>query len=123
MGNHQSEDTCCTLVPYFRIHDGKLDEFKSLCARFIEKTRNDEKCLHYAFSFDGNDAHCREGYTDADAMLAHLESVSDLLAEAFKIANVTRVEIHAPPDEVEKLREPLADFQPQFYTVECGFRA
>ena len=25
-----TDDTCCTLVPYFKVHDGKLAEFKAL---------------------------------------------------------------------------------------------
>lgn len=28
------QDTCCTLVPYFKIHRGKLDVFRELCERF-----------------------------------------------------------------------------------------
>jgi hypothetical protein len=77
-----TDDTCCTLVPYFKVHDGKLADFKALCERFVAKTGEEEKCLFYGFSFDGDQAHCREGYRDAAGILAHLENVGPLLDEA-----------------------------------------
>ncbi len=55
-------------------------------------------------------------------MLAHLDNVGALLQEALKIADITRLEVHAPASEVEKLREPLKGLSPQFFTVEMGFR-
>lgn len=115
-------DTCCGLVPYFKIHDGKLAEFKALGPRFVEKTKPEPKCLYYAFSFDGDLAHCREGYVDADGILAHLENVGALLGEALKIADLTRLEVHAPAAEIEKLREPLKGLNPQYFVLDTGFR-
>ena len=117
-----SPDTCCTLVPYFKVADGKLAEFKALCARFEAQTRSEKGCVHYAFSFNGNEAHCREGYDDAAALLAHLENVGANLGEALKIAEVARLEVHAPAAQVEKLRAPLAGLNPSFFTLEGGFR-
>jgi quinol monooxygenase YgiN len=115
-------DPCCTLVPYFKVHDGKLDEFHGLCEQFVAKTQSEPKCMHYAFSFNGQQAHCREGYADAQALLAHLENVGAVLDQALKIADITRLEVHAPAAELAKLREPLSGLNPEFYTVEIGFR-
>jgi len=33
------EDTVCTLVPYFTVNDGKLDEFKAIGEKMVEKTK------------------------------------------------------------------------------------
>lgn len=115
-------DPCCSLVPYFKIRDGKVAQFKAGCGAFIERTRTEPGCLYYGFSFDGDMAHCREGYENADALLAHLENVGDLLQEALKIADLVRLEVHAPEPELARLREPLAALSPQFFTVESGFR-
>jgi len=30
-----TQDTCCSIVPYFTIHDGKLKAVKALCEQFI----------------------------------------------------------------------------------------
>jgi hypothetical protein len=115
-------DTCCTLVPYFKVNPGQLDAFKALCAQFVARTRTEPKCVHYAFSFNGDEAHCREGYEDAAGLLAHLENVGALLGEALKVAQITRLEVHAPAAEIEKLRAPMAALQPAFFTLDDGFR-
>ena len=117
-----TQDKCCTIVPYFNVQSDKLKDFKALCERFVEKTKGETKCLYYGFSFDGNQAHCREGYEDAEGLLAHLENVGSLLEEALKIAEITRLEVHGPEEELAKLRKPLSDLNPQFFQLEYGFR-
>lgn len=115
-------DTCCTIVPYFKVHDGKLEDFKSGCEQFIAATRNEPGCLFYGFTFNGDEAHCREGYADAAAVLAHLDNVGEMLQEALKIADLTRLEIHGPAGELDKLREPLKDLSPAYFELLDGFR-
>lgn len=117
-----TQDKCCTIVPYFKVSSGNLDKFKTLCEQFVMKASGEAKCLYYGFSFDGDQAHCREGYEDAESLLAHLDNVGPLLEEAFKIAEITRLEVHGPEDELAKLREPMAKLKPQFFTLEYGFR-
>ncbi len=115
-------DKCCTIVPYFHVPVDKAEAFRALCEQFVAKARNEEKCLYYGFSFAGETAHCREGYTDAEGALAHLANVADLLDQAFKIVTLERLEIHGPEAELAKLRGPLAGLNPQFFTLEYGFR-
>jgi len=117
-----TKDTCCTLAPYFKVHRGKLDAFRELCERFVEKTSEEDKCLFYGFSFDGNEVHCREGYEDADGMLTHLDNVGALIGEALEIAELARLEVHGPEEEMAKLRKPLEKLSPQFFALEYGFR-
>jgi hypothetical protein len=113
-------DSCCTLVPYFQINEGQLDAFKALGPKFIERTRNEPGCVHYAFSFNGNIAHCREGYDDAAAVLAHLDNVGALLGEALKIASIMRLEVHGPAAELAKLKGPMANLNPQYFELAEG---
>ena len=116
-------DTTCTLVPYFDVAEGKLDEFKALGPQFVKRTRSEAGCVHYAFSFSGQTAHCREGYDNAKAVLAHLGNVDALLKEALKISKISRLEVHGPAAELDKLREPLAGLKPQWFALaEGGFR-
>ena len=117
-----TDDRCCTIVPYFTVNEGQLEAFKALCERFVEKTRTEPKCLYYGFSFDGHAAHCREGYEDAEGLLAHLENVGALLQEAFKISEISRLEVHGPEPELAKLREPLKDLPAAYFALEYGFR-
>ena len=115
-------DRCCTIVPYFKIHAGKVPEAKKFCEQFVEKSKTESGCLYYGFSFDGDQMHCREGYRDADAAIAHVENVGALLGELLKIADVTRFELHGPEAELEKLRGPFANLKPQYFKLEYGFR-
>jgi hypothetical protein len=115
-------DTCCTIVPYFEVHEGKLDQFRALCERFVQRTSTEEEALYYGFSFNGNTVFCREGYESAAGVLAHLENVGDLLQESLVIADLARLEIHGPADQIEQLRGPLADLSPEFFVLEYGFR-
>ena len=117
-----TQDTCCSIVPYFKVQSDNLEAFKALCERFVAKTQEEPKCLYYGFSFFEDMVHCREGYEDAESMLAHLENVGSLLEEALSISEIARLEVHGPEAELAKLRQPLADLKPQFFTLEYGFR-
>jgi hypothetical protein len=76
--------------------------------------------VHYAFSYSGDAAHCREGYDDAAAVLAHLDNVGALLQEALKIAQITKLEVHGPAAELDKLRGPLTALNPQYFELAPG---
>jgi quinol monooxygenase YgiN len=117
-----TKDKCCSIVPYFKVKGDQLESFERLSERFVETTHNETKCLYYGWSFDGNQAHCREGYAGAEGVLAHFANVALLLEEALKMAELTRLEIHGPEEELAKLREPLAGYKPQFFTLKYGFR-
>ena len=107
-----------TLHPYFKVHPGKMEVFKAALPEFAAKTQGESQNLFYEFSRNGDEVFCREGYVNAAALLAHLEHVGAMLAEAFKIADLTRLEIHGPAAELEKLREPLAHLNPVWFTLE-----
>src|SRR6266550_2197598 len=104
-----------SLHPYFKVHPGKLEAFKAGFPAFVEKTASEEKNLFYAFTVNGDEVFCREAYADAKGLLAHLENIGALLAEALKIADLIRIEVHGPANEREKLREPLAHLNPAWF--------
>ena len=107
-----------SLHPYFKAHPGKLEAFKAGFPAFVEKTASEEKNLFYEFTVNGDQVFCREGYADSEGLLAHLENVGALLAEAMKIADLIRLEVHGPTEELEKLKGPLAHLKPEWYAVE-----
>ena len=117
-----TQDTAVTIVPYLKVHPGKMPELKALCEKFVEKTKTEAGCLYYGFCFNGEAAFCREGYKNGDAALAHLENVGALLGELQKITDIVRFEIHGPEAEIAKMRGPLADMKPEYFTLEYGFR-
>jgi quinol monooxygenase YgiN len=107
-----------SLHPYFKVHPGKLEAFKQSLPAFIAKTKDEQKNLYYGFTTNGDEVFCREAYTDADGILAHLDNVGAMLAEAMKIADLTRIELHGPASELDKLREPLAHLNPVWFVAE-----
>jgi quinol monooxygenase YgiN len=117
-----TQDRCVTIVPYFKVGDGKMAAFREVCERCVTQTQAESGCLYYGFSFNGNEAFCREGYANADGALAHVDNVGPLLGELLKLAELTKLELHGPEEELAKLRAPLAALNPVYFTLEYGFR-
>jgi quinol monooxygenase YgiN len=113
-------DNSVSIHPYFKIHEGQMDACKSFLAQFAELVVKEEKCLYYNFTFKGDELCCREAYQDAEGVQAHLDNCSALLGEFLKIADLTRIELHGPAEELEKLKATFADFNPDYYICECG---
>lgn len=109
-----------TIHPYFQIQPGKVDEFVAGFPKFIEKTATEKGCLYYDFTLNGDEAFCREGYTDGDAALAHLQNVDAELKQALSIATLTRLEIHGPEAELAKMHGPLAGLSPAYFVHQAG---
>ena len=106
-----------TLHPYFKVHPGKLEEFKAGLPVFMEMTKAEPKNLFYEFSVNGDEVFCREGYVDAEGLLAHLDNVGVALAKAMTKADLIRIEVHGPVTELDKLRGPLAHLKPDWFVV------
>jgi len=109
-----------SLHPYFKAHPGKLEQVKAGLPKFVEATASEKECLFYGFTVNGDEFLCREAYKSAGGVLDHLDNVGELLAEVLKIANLTRLEIHGPATELEKLKEPLAHLNPNWFALEAS---
>ncbi|MBD5778248.1 antibiotic biosynthesis monooxygenase [Pelagicoccus sp. NFK12] len=116
------KDTVVSIHPYFKVHPESHDDFKALLPQFIERTKKEADCLYYSFTQHEDIIHCREGYKNAEALLAHTNSVGELIEKALTIAELLRLEIHGPADELAKLKEPLAALPIDYYVLETGFR-
>jgi quinol monooxygenase YgiN len=109
-----------SLHPYFKVHPGKLEAAKALFPRFVEKTATEAKVLFYEFTVNGREIFCREGYTDAEGLLAHLDNVGAVLAELLTMGDLTRIEVHGPAMELEKLKKPLAHLNPAWFAISAA---
>jgi quinol monooxygenase YgiN len=101
-----------SLHPYFKVNPGKIDAIKAMLPRFVEKTATEKGNLFYEFTMNGDELFCREAYENGEHVLAHLDNIGGLLAEAMKIADLT--------ETVEKLKKPLAHLKPAFFTLEAS---
>ena len=109
-----------SIHPYFKTHAGKLAAFKELLPKFTGITATEEKCHWYDFTICGDTVHCREAYDGADGLLTHIGNVEALIGEALTISDLARVEVHGPAAELEKLKGPLAELNPEYYVYETG---
>jgi hypothetical protein len=109
-----------SLHPYFKVHSGHLNEARALLREFVAKTSGEAGMLCYEFTISGEVVFCRESYLNADAVLAHLANVGPLLDRMLGLAELVRLEIHGPADELEKLRARLSALNPTWFTYECG---
>jgi hypothetical protein len=56
--------------------------------------------------------------------LKHLENVGEVLNEALESADIVELNVQGPAAELEKLKEPLAAFNPTYYPLtEGSFRS
>jgi quinol monooxygenase YgiN len=106
-----------SLHPYFKVHPVKLDAIKAMLPKFAAKTATEKAILFYEFSWNGDELFCREAYENAEGLLAHLDNVGVLLTEAMKMADLTRIEVHGPAAELEKLKKPLTHFKPAWFAL------
>ncbi len=109
-----------SLHPYFKVNDGKMDEFKALLPQFVEKTSSEAGCVYYGFTICDDVIFCREGYENGESVLAHLENVGELLGKGLAISDLFRLEVHGPESEIAKLREPMGDLNPDFFIHQCA---
>jgi len=116
-----AKDTVITLSPYFKVHDGKMDEFKKHVEKFYELIKSENKLVNYSFCFtDDGRALCREGYEDAEGLKIHLDNVGENFKSALGLSDLERIELHAPASEMEKLKDHpvIASLNTVLYTLD-----
>ena len=111
-----------SIHPYFKPHDGKLEEFIEGMSAFVERTSTEENCLFYDFTVCDGIVFCREAYVGGEGALAHLENVGDLLQAALGISELIRLEIHGAAAELDKMRELLSELSVEWFVLETGLK-
>ena len=96
-------------IARFRIHEGKLDEFKRLSAQAMEIVRTkDTGTLQYGIYFNDDESECMvlEQYRDSDAAIEHAANLGDLMGAVIATVEVVHGEILGEPSA--ELRANLA---------------
>ena len=93
-----------------------------LCKQFVDRSSQEPLCLYYGFTKAGEMLHCREGYKGAAGAMAHLENVGELLQKFMQICELTKLEVHGLPDEIDQLRPALKALPVVFFELQMGFR-
>ena len=96
-------------IARFKIREGKLEEFKRLCAQSMEVVRTkDSGTLQYDTYFNQDESECvvLERYRDSDAAMEHAANLGDLMDAILSTITVVHGEILGEPSE--ELRAKLA---------------
>jgi quinol monooxygenase YgiN len=103
-------------IARYKIHEGKLEEFKRLSAQCMEIVRTkDTGTLQYEIYFSDDQSECivLERYRDSDALIEHLEHIGDLM-EAIVATGSVSGELLGGPSAA--LRANLADSPVRLFT-------
>ncbi len=116
------QDTWCTVDAYFSVKPEQKDAFEKIVDQFVRETRKENGIRYYGWSTNGEEVHCRQGYLNAEGFLEHVANVRHIFEEAVTISDCSRLAIHGPEAELEKLRQPLAEIPIQFFSLTKSFR-
>ena len=104
----------------------RVRESKTGASRLVELTKKETAVVYYGFTFsdDGETAHCREAYENAEGLKAHMANVGSALGEllASGCCELVRIELHGPASELAKLRddEAIKPLNPVCFTLQDG---
>ncbi len=104
----------------FKIHEGRLEEFKRLATKCISITKEqDQGTLQFDWFFSKEQTECivRENYVDSDSVLAHMGNLGDLLGKFLELSDFYP-ELYGNPSEV--LLNAAAAFKPKIYSFYKG---
>jgi quinol monooxygenase YgiN len=104
-------------IARFRIHEGKLEEFKRLSAQAREVVRTkDTGTMQYDIYFNDDQSECvvLERHRDSEAAIEHAANLGDLSAAVLATVSVVHGELLGEPSA--ELRANLADMEvPQLF--------
>jgi quinol monooxygenase YgiN len=103
----------------FTIEEGKNDAFLKMMHSIIESVKQNESGMeaYQLYHNTGeNKSYLIEWFKDADAVLAHLSHVGQLLPELLSLAPITRFEVFGNlTKEVEEALKPLGTMNYKYF--------
>ena len=103
-----------------KIHDGKLDAFKTLAAKALQSVgEKDTGTRQYDWFLNADQSECvvRERFADSQAILDHAAHVGELLGPMTDVADMS-MEFYGDPSP--EVLETVAAFKPAVYSYFQG---
>lgn len=103
-------------IARFKIHEGKLEEFKRLSAQCMEIVRTkDTGTLQYEIYFNDDQSECivHERYRDSEALIEHTAHLGDMMEAILATGSVSGELLGEPSAE---LRAKMADSEVCLFT-------
>jgi hypothetical protein len=108
-------DESLTMITYYSVQD--MDTFANLTVEIAEAKKADDAVLSCSFSFNANQVVCVENFDSAEKAKTHLDSYADLAKRALESAEIEKVDVMGPEDQLEQLRESFNDFNVMFWAM------
>lgn len=108
------------ITALFKIHVGKLDEFRELAAQCLTVVKQKDKdTLQYDWFFNADHTECavRETYTDSNAVFAHMGNLGELFGKLLQISDMS-LEVYG--DASEEAKKAIADMKGKLYSFYQG---
>ena len=99
----------------FKIHTGKLNEFKALAREAMAIVKENEKdTLQYDWFFSEDFSECvvKEKFTDSTAAFTHMGNVGELFGKVLQISDLS-LEVYGDPSP--ELRKALSDMKVKLF--------
>jgi hypothetical protein len=103
------------MITYYEVND--MDTFANLTVEIAEFKKGDEAVLGCSFSFNANQVVCIESFETAEKAKAHLDVAAEYAKRAMESADVTKVEVTGPEEQLEQLRESFNDVNVMFWAM------
>lgn len=104
----------------FKIHDGKLEEFKDMSVQCLTAVKEKDKhTLQYDWFINKEETECvvRERYEDSNAIFEHLGSLGDLFGKILQVSDFS-LEIYGDPSQ--ELINATANLNPKIFSFYQG---
>lgn len=113
-------DESVSMITYYEVRD--MDTFANLTVEIAEAKKMEPSVLSCSFSFNGNQVMCKESYESADVAKNHLDQSAVLAKRAAESADILKVEVMGPEEQLEKLRESFNEVNVMFWaTADTAF--
>ena len=104
-----------------------MSKFEEICKKNYPTTLSNikiENIVNYGIYYNDNIGYCRESYINNDGVLLHLKESTLQLKQLVdnNIAELDRLEIHGPKEELDKIREKYDEKEFKYFNLEWGFR-
>merc|ERR1719502_2260393 len=119
VGSVRASQSLMTIQPTFTVKDWALAE--PIMAEFVEATKKETGCIYYGWTKVGDKLFCREAYTDAAGVLAHLDNVGALVGKLLEsAATLDKIELHGPAEELDKCKSTMDGFGTTYWAIDSG---
>ena len=116
-------DSCVSVYPDFRIKEGQEQAIRALLKVIISRAENEPATEIFSMAYAGNKLYLRESYTNIEGFKAHLDSVSDIIADFFSMLELETLHVVAPESEAEEMKRLMSsmNMQADLFILEGGF--